>query len=390
MMVLIALSSVAVWSYLMAARGGFWRAEERDDREPLPPPAPDRWPGVVAVVPARDEATLVPDTIGSLLQQRYRGPFSVILVDDQSTDGTGASAQRVAIAAGARDRLTVLKGAPLPAGWSGKLWAVAQGVRHADTLPEAPEYLLLSDADVAHPPEALAALVTRARARGLVLASLMVRLRCESWAERALIPAFVFFFQMLYPFRWVNRPERCTAAAAGGCMLVRRDALAAGGIEAIRGELIDDCALAKRMKAQGLIWLGLTLRSRSLRAYPRLRDIRHMVARTAYVQLRKSPPLLAAMISGMGFTYIAPPLLALFASGAPRILGIAAWAMMALAYQPTLRFYRRSWLWGFVLPGVALAYLVFTLDSAWQHWRGRGGMWKGRAQAVSASPGEGL
>jgi hopene-associated glycosyltransferase HpnB len=387
---LVGLAACVVWAYLLVARGGFWRARDRDDRDQALPP-PDRWPRVVAVVPARDEAVLVAGTVDSLLQQRHPGSFSVILVDDQSSDDTAATARRAAAAAGATDRLTVLSGAPPPAGWSGKLWAVAQGVRHADTLPEPPEYLLLTDADVMHAPQALTVLVTRARAGGLVLTSLMVRLRCESLAERALIPAFVFFFQMLYPFRWVNVPEHRTAAAAGGCMLVRRDGLlAAGGIEAIRGALIDDCALARRMKDRGPIWLGLTERARSRREYPRPGDIRRMVARTAYVQLRESPLLLTGTVLGMGLTYLAPPLLACFGGGAARILGVAAWAMMALAYQPTLRFYRRSRIWGLLLPGIALVYLLFTLDSAWQHWRGRGGMWKGRAQAVRAQCGEGL
>jgi hopene-associated glycosyltransferase HpnB len=219
----------------------------------------------------------------------------------------------------------------------------------------------------------------------------MVKLRCESFAERALIPAFVFFFQMLYPFRWVNCPQQPTAAAAGGCMLVRRDALAAaGGIEAIRGALIDDCALARRMKAHGRIWLGLTDRARSLRPYADMQQIRRMVARTAYVQLHESPLLLAATGVGMGLTYLAPPLLAFFGGGVARILGLIAWGAMALTYRPTLRFYRKSSLWGLVLPAIAAAYLLFTFDSAWQHWRGAGGMWKGRAQAMSGRSGKGL
>lgn len=388
---LVALTACAVWVYLFVGRGGFWREAVRDHRDPVACPAVDRWPAVVAVVPARDEATLIAETLGSLLGQRYAGPFSVVLVDDHSADDTAANALRAARAADAPDRLTVLAGAPLPPGWSGKLWAVAQGVRYADRLPRPPEYLWLTDADIAHAPDALAALVARARAGGLVLTSLMAKLRCESLAERALVPAFVFFFQMLYPFRWVNRLELRMAAAAGGSMLVRRDALAAaGGIEAIRGALIDDCALARRMKAHGPIWLGLTERARSLRPYPHFRDIRRMVARTAYVQLRESPLLLAVTVAGMGLTYLAPPLLACCAGGAPRILGFAAWVAMAAAYQPTLRLYGRSWTWGLALPGIALAYMLFTLDSVWQHWHGRGGTWKGRSQAVSARSGKSL
>lgn len=371
-----------IWSWLLFARGGFWRARERDDREGPPHPLRGVWPAVVAVVPARDEALLIAETLSSLVRQRYPGPLSVILVDDHSTDETAACARQAAAAAGGAERLTVLAGAALPPGWSGKLWAVAQGVCHAERLPQPPEYLWLTDADIAHEPDALTALVTRAQQGGLVLTSLMVKLRCESLAERALIPAFVFFFQMLYPFRWVNCRKQPTAAAAGGCMLVRRDALAAaGGIEAIRGALIDDCALARRMKAHGRIWLGLTGRAHSLRAYPRVRDIRRMVARTAYVQLRESPLLLAAAVLGMAVTYLAPPLIACFAEGAARLPAVVAWAMMAVAYQPTLRLYGRSWRWGPALPAIATAYLLFTLDSAWQHWRGVGGMWKGRAHA---------
>ena len=215
-----------------------------------------------------------------------------------------------------------------------------------------------------------------------MLASLMAKLRCESLAERGLIPAFIFFFEMLYPFAWVNRPERATAGAAGGCMLVRREALrAAGGIDAIRAELIDDCALARRLKARGPIWLALTDRVTSLRPYPQLGDIRRMVARSAYCQLQYSPLLLAGTVAGMGITYLAAPLLALFATGWPQALGALVWLTMALAFQPILQFYRVSPWWGAALPGIALAYLAFTLDSAYQHARGRGGLWKGRVQA---------
>ncbi|MFO1204917.1 MAG: glycosyltransferase [Burkholderiales bacterium] len=378
----VALAACVIWSCLLFARGGFWRAQERDDAPAAAPAASMEWPAVVAIVPARDEAPLIAETLGSLLRQRYPGSFSVILVDDHSADGTAACAREAAAAAAATDRLTVLAGAALPPGWSGKLWAVAQGVHQAQRQPQPPEYLWFTDADIAHEPDALAALVTRARQHDLVLTSLMVKLRCESLAERALIPAFVFFFQMLYPFRWVNSPGRATAAAAGGCILVRTTALAAaGGIEAIRGALIDDCALARRLKAHGRIWLGLTERAHSIRPYVGVREIRRMVARTAYVQLRESPLLLAATVLGMVVTYLAPPLTACFAGGAARLPGIAAWAMMAFAYQPTLRLYRRSWLWGLALPAIAAAYLLFTLDSAWQHWRGAGGMWKGRAHA---------
>ena len=241
-------------------------------------------------------------TVASLLQQDYRGAFSVVLVDDQSSDGTAAVARQAAAAAA--DRLTVVQGADLPAGWTGKLWAMKQGVDRA--LASEPGYLLFTDADIVYAPDTLARLVAQAESEKLVLNSLMVKLRCESFAERAFIPAFVFFFQMLYPFAWVNDRARSTAAAAGGCMLVRREALAAaGGIEAIRGALIDDCALARALKPQGPIRLSLTERVHSIRRYPGLEDIRRMVARSAYAQLNYSPLLLAGTLAGMALVYLA-------------------------------------------------------------------------------------
>jgi len=240
----------------------------------------------------------------------------------------------------------------------------------------------LTDADICHAPDAVTELVRRALRQRTVLTSLMARLRCESFAERALIPAFIFFFQMLYPFAWVNRPDNATAAAAGGGMLVRLDALRqAGGIEAIRASLIDDCALGKRMKSVGPIWLGLTERAHSLRPYPQLGDIRRMVARSAYDQLGYSPVLLAGVVAAMALIFIAPPLLTLFGTGLAQLLGALAWALMAFAFQPILRFYRLSSIWGLALPAIAALYLTFTLDSAYQYARGRGGLWKGRVQA---------
>ena len=371
---LVASAALAVWVYLMVGRGGFWLAAERDDGGP----APSAWPAVTAVIPARDEAQGVGETIASLLRQDYPGPFSVILVDDQSTDGTAEVARQAA--ATAADRLTILPGAALPAGWTGKLWAMKQGVEHA--LMSEPTYLLLTDADIVYGPDALVRLVSQAQAEGLVLTSLMAKLRCESFAERAFIPAFIFLFQMLYPFAWVERHDRATAAAAGGCMLVRRDALcAAGGIEHIRNALIDDCALARNLKAQGPIRLSLTERVRSIRAYVTVQDIRHMVARSAYAQLGYSPLLLAATVAGIAPTYLTPVLLALFSHGLAQTLGLLSWAIMAIAFQPVLRFYRLSPLWGPFLPAIALAYMAFTLDSAYQYVRKRGGLWKGRIQA---------
>jgi hopene-associated glycosyltransferase HpnB len=369
---LLAAAALAVWVYLIAGRGGFWLASERDEGGP----APSAWPAVTAVIPARDEAEGVGQTISSLLLQDYPGLFSIILVDDQSTDGTAEVARHAAAA----DRLTIVSGAALPAGWTGKLWAMKQGVARA--LISEPTFLLFTDADIVYGPDALTRLVSQAQANGLVLNSLMVRLRCESFAERAFVPAFIFFFQMLYPFAWVKRQDRSTAAAAGGCMLVRCDALcAAGGIDAIRGALIDDCALARSLKTQGPIRLSLTDRVRSIRGYATMQEIRRMVARSAYAQLRYSPLLLAATVAGMALIYLMPIFLALFGHGAAQALGLFAWTIMATAFQPMLRFYRLSPLWGPFLPVIALSYMAFTLDSAYQYARKRGGMWKGRIQS---------
>jgi hopene-associated glycosyltransferase HpnB len=302
-------------------------------------------------------------------------------------------ARDAAAALGAAERLTVISGRSLPAGWTGKLWAQNQGVEAAEAAAQPPDYILFTDADIVYVPDELRKLVARARTGGTVLTSLMAKLRCESFAERMFVPAFIFFFQMLYPFAWANNPRRSTAAAAGGCMLVRREALrAAGGMASIRNALIDDCALAKRLKAHGPIWIGLTDGVRSVRAYPAVEDIRKMVSRTAYAQLQYSPLILSGTVAGLAVTYLFPVLLAVFASGLAQILGLAAWLLMALAFQPILRFYRMSPLWGVALPAIAATYMAFTLDSAYQHARGRGGMWKGRAQAnlqggnVSESP----
>jgi hopene-associated glycosyltransferase HpnB len=383
----LAAASLGIWLYLIAGRGGFWLTRATDEAllsgAALPQDKEGRsqWPNVMAIVPARDEAETIGETIRSLLQQAYPGRFTITLVDDQSTDGTADVAHRAAAEAAATDRLTVIRGVDLPPGWTGKVWAMRQGAAHAERGPEPPAYLLFTDADIAYTPGALQHLVAGAVARRTVLASLMVKLRCESAAERLLIPAFVFFFQKLYPFAWVNDPARRTAAAAGGCMLVRRGALsAAGGLEAMRGALIDDCALGALLKRQGPVWLGLTRDVRSLRAYPAISDIRRMVARSAYAELRYSPLRLVGAVLGMAVTYLTPPALTFLADGPAQVLGAAAWALMVLSYQPTLRFYGLNPLWGLALPAVAAIYTAFTVDSAVQHWQGRGGAWKGRVQ----------
>ncbi len=376
---------LAVWVYLLAGRGGFWRARERDDRDEASEPS--AWPRVVAIVPARDEADVIGRSLASLLAQDYPGDFRVILVDDNSADGTGDIARGLIDTAVGGARLMVVTGAPLAAGWTGKLWAQSQGVALASADIEPPAYLLLTDADIAHAPGSLRRLVARSEAGGLVLNSLMARLTVETWAERLLIPAFVFFFAMLYPFAWVNDPRRATAAAAGGCMLARRQALAeAGGLAAIRGRIIDDCSLGALMKRRGPIWLGLTDRAVSLRPYAGFGEIARMVSRSAYAQLGFSPLLLAGTVAGIVLVYLAPPGLALAGGDqAARVMGLCGWLMMAFAFRPMLRFYGLSAARGLGLPVVGLFYTLFTVRSAVETWRGRGGMWKGRAQAMGAA-----
>jgi hopene-associated glycosyltransferase HpnB len=364
----LALEAALAWAVLLFGRGGFWRARD-DDADAASLPEPARWPKVAVLIPARDEAETIGTVVAALRAQDYPGGFHVMVVDDRSTDGTGA----LAAAAGAR----VVTGSARPPGWSGKLNALRQGL--AALAGEDQEYLLLTDADIHHAPDSLRRLVQRALAEDRALVSLMARLRCESAAERWLIPAFVWFFMMLYPFRWARDPRARTAAAAGGCVLLRRaDFEAAGGFEPIRGRIIDDCALAGLVKAHSpRIWLGLTERVHSLRPYQDVGTIRAMVARTAYAQLRYSPVLLAGMLAALALVFLDPPLFALFGTGAAQALGLLAWAGMVLAYAPILRRYGLSPLHGVALPLVAAAYLVFTLDSARAEWAGRGGLWKG-------------
>lgn len=362
----LAVVSLAIWAYLLVWHGKFWQSgpELRPDR---PLAAPD----VAVVVPARDEAPAIARSLASLLAQDYAGGLRVVLVDDGSGDGTGDIARRFA-----DPRLTVLDGRPRPAGWSGKLWAVAQGVAEAGDA----ELVLLTDADIEHDPRHVATLVAQAERHHLDLVSEMVALNCENLAERALVPAFVFFFQLLYPFAWVNDPLRATAAAAGGTILLRRRALRrVGGIEAVRRALIDDVALAASVKRGGRIWLGHSGLARSIRPYPAAADIWRMVARTAYVQLRRSPVLLALCVIGMALTWLVPPALALFGHGAARWIGLLAWIGAAASYLPTLRRFGRSPLWAPFLPLVAVFYMAATIGSALDHARGRGVVWKSRA-----------
>ena len=377
-----AFLALAIWFYLAIGRGGFWRCADRDDGHPCPPAA---WPRLAVVIPARDEAEGIGRCLNSLLSQDYPGSWSVILVDDNSCDGTADVARRAAADCGAQKQVMIISGMTLPRGWTGKLWALSQGVAAAEALDHPPEYFLLSDADIVYAPEMLRWLVAHAAARAALLVSFMVRLRCDSLSERFLIPAFIFFFQMLYPFSWVNRSDRATAAAAGGCTLVRADTLRnVGGIEAIRDSLIDDCALARKFKLRGPIWLGLTERVMSIRSYPRWSDLARMVSRSAYAQLGYSPVQLAGTVLAMLLTFVVPPVAALAGSGNARLFGFGAWAMMAMLFRPTLRIYRISPLCGVLLPAIGFAYLMFTLDSALQSMRGKGGFWKGRFQAMRA------
>jgi hopene-associated glycosyltransferase HpnB len=372
----IAALSLAIWLYLLFLRGFFWC--ERPRRAPM---TPSRRPDIVVVIPARDEAATIGETVTSLLRQDYAGGITIVLVDDHSGDGTGAVARAASRAAGGADRLTVVAARTLPRGWTGKMWAIAEGLHHIEASGCKAELVLLTDADIAHHPGNVAELVARSEADGLDLASLMVELNCETFAERALIPAFVFFFAMLYPFGWVNDKRRRLAGAAGGCMLIRRGALdRIGGVASVRDALIDDCALAAKLKANGRIWLGLAAGTRSLRRYESLGDIWRMIARTAYTQLGHSPLLLAGTVLGMVVTYLAPPVLTLTAGGAAFYLAAAAWLTMIFSFVPILRVYGQSLLIAPLLPLIALFYLAATIDSARRHWQGRGGEWKGRVQ----------
>jgi hopene-associated glycosyltransferase HpnB len=358
---LTAVAALGAWLYVFNGRGNFWQIAA--------PPKPARSASaqsVCVIIPARNEESVVGEAITSLR------PWPVILVDDHSSDRTAA----VAAEAGA----SVVQAGPLPPGWSGKLWAISEGLKHAAALQ--PDYLLFTDADIVHGPNNVAELVARAETEKLDVVSLMVKLRCRSLAETSLIPAFVFFFFMLYPPAWVARRDRKTAAAAGGCMLIRPSALERiGGIAAIRGAIIDDCALAHAVKRSGGgIWLGVTHDTRSIREYNTFAEIRAMIARTAFAQLRHSALLLVATIIGMAVIYVAPPLLILTRNPVAAICGLSAWFFMMIAYVPALRFYGRSVAWAPLLPAIALFYMSATVDSALSYWTGRGGLWKDRVQ----------
>ena len=368
--------ALAAWLYLLAFRGGFWREFRQGPNDSHVPAAAAPLPSVLAVIPARNEAAFVDRAVSSVANQRYPGRFHIVLVDDDSSDGTAEAARAAAPPA----LLTIVRARSLPSGWTGKLWAIAEGIRQA---PFEPEFLLLTDADIVHPPENLTTLVARA-AEGYDLVSYMATLECNTIAERALIPAFVFYFFLLYPPAWVRSRRHGTAGAAGGCMLIRRAMLdRIGGIAAIRSELIDDCALAAAVKHQGGgVWLRLSAGMLSIRPYATFGEIGRMISRSAFTQLRHSLLLLFGTTLGLMLTFLAPPLLTIFAPQPAAGLGAGAWLLMSVAYFRAVRFYRAPWFWAPLLPAVAMFYLGATFHSAVSCWRGAGGLWKGRAQDV--------
>jgi hopene-associated glycosyltransferase HpnB len=398
-------AAAVVWAYLVLGHGGYWRASQW---LPHVPREPDPWPEVVAVVPARNEAEMLPATLPALLGQDYPGALSVILVDDGSSDGTAEIAAGLGRESGRP--LRVVAGIPAPAllgsggRWAGKVWAMAQGLGAAgipagDGAGPGPDpgddgagpggYVLFTDADIAWAPGALRGLVVAAEGDDRDLVSQMALLRTATRWERVVVPAFVYFFAQLYPFRRVNVPGSRTAAAAGGCMLVRRAALEkSGGVAPISGALIDDVAMGRLIKRQrGRCWLGLTRQVVSVRPYPKLADLWQMVARSAYTQLNYSPVLLVGTLIGLLFLYALPPAgaiigLAAGAVGAPEALaagaGLAGWALMAASYLPMLRLYRLSPLRAPGLPLIALLYAAMAADSARRHYAGQGAVWRGR------------
>ena len=393
-MTVVSALSLAAWLWLLLAQGFFWRTDVRLPRRA----EPEAWPPVCVVVPARDEAAVLPASLPSLLAQDYPGRAEVFLIDDGSTDGTGGLACELARRHEGLPLTVASPGEP-PAGWTGKLWAVRHGIALARARD--PEFLLLTDADIAHAPDSLRQLVAAARTGGFDVVSQMARLRVESAWERLVVPAFVYFFAQLYPFRRIGggrngkRATR-TAAAAGGCVLLRADAAERARIpDAIRHAVIDDVALARAVKGSGgRVWLGLADGVESVRPYPRLRDLWRMVSRSAYAQLRHSPLLLAGTVAGLVLVYLVPPAAAVAGTvaggGAAAACGAAAWLVMAGTYVPMLRYYRQpSWL-APLLPFTAFLYLLMTVDSAVQHYRGRGAAWKGRTYArPGALPDEG-
>jgi len=374
---LLAAIPLAIWIYLLMARGHFWRVREDD----LEPKRLENWPHVVAVVPARNEAATISQAISSLAKQDYPGEFSIIVVDDHSEDRTAALAQQVANEFGASRRVKIHSAAPLAPGWTGKLWALNDGISAASE--KGVEFFWLTDADIEHAPDTLRRLVSRAEKESLDLASLMVLLQAKTFPERLLIPPFLYFFLMLYPPRWIADTNASTAAAAGGCILLRRNVLAPiGGMASIRGEVIDDCALARTVKRSGgIIWMGLTRTSLSLRSYGSFAEIRDLIARTAFTQLHYSFLLLIATLAGLFVTFLLAWICFFILDDPGWLFASTAISIMTATYGATVRFYGLPWLWALTLPFAAIFYGYATLLSAVRYWLGRGGQWKGRVQA---------
>ncbi len=375
--------SLLTWLFLIIFWGDFWLCNQK-----ITNTSQDNNQNnisVCAVIPARNEADLLPITLKSLLRQDYSGDLRIILVDDQSTDGTGEIAQQIAEELCLNGRLEVISSEELPADWTGKLWALNQGINYAQKYK--PDYILLTDADIKHHSTNLKELINKAKTENLDLVSLMVLLRCKSFWERFLIPAFVFFFQKLYPFPWVNNPSKNIAAAAGGCILIKTETLIKiGGIEIVKNALIDDCSLAQAIKLgedknRG-IWLGLTENTCSLREYNSLNTIWDMVARTAFTQLNYSPLLLLGTLIGMSLIYLAVPVSFILGLWLKNyiivVISLIIWLLMSISYFPTIKLYKISPLWSLNLPLIAFLYNLMTIDSALRHWQGKGGAWKGR------------
>ena len=368
---------LAIWVYLLVARGYFWRVTEDD----LGPKRLEDWPRVVAIVPARNEARTISQAVSSLAKQNYPGEFSIIVVDDHSEDGTAALAQQAANESGASQRVKIHVASPLAPGWTGKLWALNEGIQSAANYPA--EFFWFTDADVEHAPDTLQRLVSRAEKESLDLVSLMVLLQAKTLPERLLIPPFLYFFLMLYPPRWIADPNASTAGAAGGCILLRRNVLAPiGGMASIRGEVIDDCALARAVKRRGgNIWMGLTRASVSLRSYGTFAEIRDLIARTAFTQLHYSFLLLIVTLIGLFATYLLPWIAFFILDDPGWLLASTAISIMTATYGATVRFYGLPWLWALTLPFAAVFYGYATFLSVLRYWLGRGAHWKGRAQA---------
>jgi len=374
---LIAAIPLAIWLYLFFARGNFWQLHlDAVEPEPL-----GRWPRVVAIVPARDEAETIARSTASLAAQDYPGEFSIVVVDDHSSDGTARLAQEAAQRSTAASKITVHAAANLPSGWTGKVWAMNEGI--AATAGKAFEYFWLVDADIAQAPDTLRCLVLRAESNALDLASFMVLLPTKTFPERLLIPPFLYFFLMMYPPSWVANRQSQTAAAAGGCILLRRAALERiGGMAALRSEVIEDCALAREVQnSGGKIWLGLTRASVSLRGGGSFAGMRDLIARVAFSELSYSFGLLVGALAGLFVTYLLPWVLFFAFPGEAWLVVDTTIALMAASFTPTVRFYGLSWPWALTLPLAALFYGYATVVSAVRYWLGRGGQWKGRAQA---------